>query len=71
MKRADKKRRKVQVPPPAIKIYFVGNGDMREQILNDAKRFGVSVSALANMYIRAGRPTVVKSLEKAVPEQVN
>lgn len=66
-----KKKRKVQVPPPSIKIYFVDNGEMRKQIEEDAERFGVSLSIIANMYIKAGRPIVIKSLEKALPEQVN
>jgi len=66
-----KKKRKVQVPPPSIKIYFVDNGDMKKQIEQDAERFGTSISVIANMYIKAGRPIVVKSLEKVLPEQVN
>ena len=71
MRTATQKKRKVQVPPPSIKIYFVDNGDMREQIQKDAERFGMSISIIANMYIKAGRPIVIKSLEKAIPDQVN
>lgn len=48
---------------PSIKIYFADNGDMRNQIIADAKKNGVSVSVMAAMYLKAGRPLVVKTLD--------
>ena len=51
-------------PPPSIKIYFVDNGELRKQIEKDAKKFGVSLSIMSMMYIKAGRPLVVKTFEK-------
>jgi len=50
--------------PPSIRIYFVDNGELRKQISEDAKKLGVSMSVMAGMYIKAGRPLVVKTLEK-------
>lgn len=49
---------------PSIRVYFVDNGDMRKLIEKDAKNLGVSISVMANMFIKAGRPLVVKSLEE-------
>jgi hypothetical protein len=60
-----KKSKRVADRRVALKIYFLQNGEMRSQIEEDAKRFGVSQSQIANMYIRAGRPLVVKTLEKS------
>lgn len=49
---------------PSIKIYFADNGQLRQQIIEDAKKMGVSVSVMASMYLKAGRPLVVKTFEK-------
>lgn len=61
MKTVQIKKRKS--PPPSIRIYFVDNGELRDTIENDAKRFGVSLSVMAKMYLKAGRPLVVKTFE--------
>lgn len=58
-----KNKKTKQVPPPSIRVYFVDNGELRKTIENDAKKFGVSISIMANMYIKAGRPLVVKTLD--------
>jgi len=65
------KKRKVYPTPPSIKVYFLDNDELRKQIYEDAERFGVSLSIMTNMYIKAGRPLVVKALEKVLPDQVN
>jgi len=62
MSTVNKKKTK-QVPPPSIRVYFVDNGELRDIIEADAKKFGVSTSIMANMYIKAGRPLVVKTLD--------
>jgi hypothetical protein len=56
-------KKKKGSPPPSIRVYFVDNGDLRKTIETDAKKFGVSISIMANMYIKAGRPLVVKTLD--------
>lgn len=62
MKTVNKKVKVSQ--PPSIRIYFVDNGELRKQISDDAKKLGVSMSVMAGMYLKAGRPLVVKTLEK-------
>ena len=44
--------------PLSIKIYFADNGELRDQIIKDAKELGISSSQLAMMYLKAGRPLV-------------
>ena len=46
----------------SIRIYFVDNGELRDQIESDSKKFGMSLSIMANLYIRAGRPTILNAL---------
>jgi hypothetical protein len=52
----------------SIRIYFVDNGELRDQIESDSKKFGMSLSIMANLYIRAGRPTILNALNAELQE---
>lgn len=65
MQRKTKESEKVK----SIRIYFVDNGELRDQIENDAKKFGMSLSIMANLYIRAGRPIILNALDKTETEE--
>lgn len=55
---------KKRVLPPSIRVYFPsGRDELIEQIENEAKSLGLSSSSLALMYLKAGRPMVLKSFE--------
>jgi len=55
---------KKRVLPPSIRVYFPqGRDELIEQIENEAKTLGMSSSSLALMYLKAGRPMVLKSFE--------
>lgn len=58
---ANKKKR---VLPPSIRVYFPhGKDELIELIQNEAETLGISSSSLALMYLKAGRPLVMKSFE--------
>lgn len=56
--------KKKRVLPPSIRVYFPhGKGELIDMIQNEANTLGISSSSLALMYLKAGRPLVMKSFE--------
>ena len=61
---AQKKTRK---RPPSITVFFPQDPTLQKQIIEDAKRIGISASSLVKLALDVGYPVVRENFKQLVP----